>query len=64
VLESDCDEARQDSEEMMHKMIRGKSLIEGNVFDAPQKVKIRKTDIMDNDHEYAGEGRDPLMRGS
>jgi hypothetical protein len=44
-------------------MIRRKSSIEGNVFDAPQKGKIRKTDIIDNDNTL-GAGRDPLMRGS
>jgi hypothetical protein len=50
---------------MMHTMIRGKSSIEGNVFDPPQKGKIRKPDIIDKDNKYAGEqARDPLMRGS
>ena len=52
--EDECDGARQDSEEMMHKMIRGKPSIEGNVFDAPQKGKTGKTDIMDKDNKYAG----------
>jgi len=52
--EDECDGARQDSEEMMHKMIRGKSSIEGNVFDPPPKGKIRKTDIIDKDNKYAG----------
>jgi hypothetical protein len=41
-------------------MIRGKSSIEGNVFDPPQKGKIRKTDIMDKYNEYAG--KQPVIR--
>jgi hypothetical protein len=61
--EDDCDRARQDSEEMMHKMSRGKFSIEGNVFDPPQKGKSRKPDIIDKDNTL-GAGRDPLMRGS
>jgi hypothetical protein len=52
--EDDCDGVRQDSEEMMHKMIRGNTSIEGNVFDPPQKGKTGKTDIIDKDNEYAG----------
>jgi hypothetical protein len=45
---------------MMHTMIRGKSLIEGNVFDPPQKGKIRKTDIMDKDNNTLGSRSRPV----
>jgi hypothetical protein len=38
-------------------MIGGKSLIEGNVFDAPQKGKIRKTDIIDKDNTLGSRPR-------
>jgi hypothetical protein len=31
-------------------VIRGKSSIEGNVFDPPQNGKTRKTDIIDKDN--------------
>jgi len=46
--------AKSDPEETMHKMIRGKSSIESNVFDPPRTGEIRKPDIMDKYNEYAG----------
>jgi len=60
VCESDqdeCDRARQDSEETMHKMIHGKCSIEGNVFDPPQKGKSRKPDIIDKDNTLGSKPR-------
>ena len=46
--------AKSDPEETMHKMMRGKSSIESNVFDPPRAGEIRKPDIMDKYNESAG----------